>query len=942
MVRFIKPFVILYCILFVSAVYSRSVPPLASIKVWPAAQDSSIEDSLKELKQFIFFQTPRRLSTASSAVVTGAEIARTPVFSYPLALAGRLTGLNVIQGNGQPLNEGWSLTLRNQDPLILIDGIPRSVTEIGMEEIESVTVLKDAVATAMLGVRGSGGALSVITKKGLTGKQQINVNVQTGLQKPLENLISRPLDSYQYALLYNEALKNDGLAVDNYGFSQAALDGYQTGSDPYSYPNVDWKSLVLKNSSVFARYNVNTNGGNKFVRYFVNLEHVRQDGLLKTSDNNNYSTNANARGYFARSNIDLNLTDNLSAGIYIQGRILNTNEPGKSGTANLFSSLTTTPRSAYPVYNENGTYGGIARFQNNILAQNISSGYSQGNTRTVLSDFYLKRTLDEILPGIWVKARASFFSSLRENLNRDKSFAVFERTGTTSTGATKYLQYSSNGAQANSNGISFQNRSDFEELSLGYSHEFSQQGLDAVLLASRDNLINGSNLPYTIQGLAGHASYNLKRKYLLEVSFAYNGANRYPDDGGFKYGFFPAAGLGWNISEEAFMKRLGWVNHLKLYGSYGKTGHDNGAYYTYQQIFSTSPGGIFGSSAGTVTTAEEAYLANPDITWEKAKKLNVGLQGSLFNSRMSFNAEYYSNDYSDLSIVRGTNNGLLGIDYPNENIGKERYNGWEGELTWQEKKQRFGYFISLNASFQDSKLLYNAEAFQKYDWMKRTGRRVGQQFGYVAEGLFQSEAEIAGHATIEGYRPQPGDIKYKDLNDDGIINQYDQTAIGAQKPTVLIGSTIGFTLGNFDFSALLQGKLNRYINLSGNSYWEFQNNGSGQAFDNHLNRWTPSAAATASYPRLTTGTGPRDGSVNNWLTSSFWARSGNYLRLKTVELGYKLPVHVKGSVRSVRIYASGLNLYTISSKVFGDADPEGYTGAYPIQKIFNLGVNVQL
>lgn len=943
MVSYIKSLFLPYCFLTVFAAYGRNVPAPGKPGARTFAPDTSGADSLTVLKQLIYFQTPGKLSTASASSAEGSDFARTPVMSYPLALGGRLPGLNVIQGNGQPLNESWSISLRNQTPLILIDGIPRSVTEIGIEEIESVTVLNDAVATAMLGIRGSGGALSVITKKGISGKQQISVNVQTGFQRSLENLVSRPLGSYQYALLYNEALKNDGLPAETYGFGQTALEGYRSGSDPFKYPDVNWADQVLKNSSMFARYNINTSGGNRFVRYFVNLEHVSQDGILKTSDINKYSTNASAKGYFARSNVDLNLTDHLSAGIYIQGRIINTNEPGNNGTANLFSSVTTTPGNAYPVYNENGTYAGLARFQNNIVGQNISSGYSQGNIRTVLSDFYLKRDLEDFLPGMWIKARASFFSSLRENITRNKTFAVFEQTGVSASGSPTYMQYSSNSLQANTNGINFQNRSDFEELSLGYSKELNRHGIDAVLLANRDNLVNGSNLPYTIQGIAGHTSYNYDQKYLLEISFAYNGANRYPNNGGFRYGFFPAAGLGWIVSRENFMKSVTWLNHLKLYGSYGKTGQDKGAYYTYQQIFSTSPGAIFGSSAGTVTTAEEAFLANPAVTWEKAKKLNIGVEGSLLDNKLSFSTEYYSNRFSDLSIVRGTSNGLLGIDYPNENIGRERYNGWETQIKWQQKKARSGYFISFNASFQDSKLLYNAEAFQKYDWMKHTGQRVDQAFGYIAEGLFQSDAEIAGHATIEGYKPQPGDIKYKDLNNDGLINQYDQTAIGARKPTVLLGSFLGFTWRNLDFTALLQGKMNRYVNLSGNSYWEFQNNGSGQAFENHLNRWTPATAGTASYPRLSTGTGPQDGSVNNWVTSSFWVRQGNYLRLKSVELGYKIPVRFAGGgIKSVRIYTNGLNLYTISSKTFGDADPENYSGSYPIQKIFNLGVNVQL
>lgn len=941
---FIKPFMVLLCCLFI---FAGGAAAQEATVIKPSNQpknDSLIMDSLRNLKQLIYFNTPKKLSTTSSAMVLGKEFSSTPVFAYPLAVAGRLAGLSVSQGNGEPLNEGFSYRLRGQSPLVFIDGIPRSVTEISMEEIESVTVLKDAVALAMLGVRGSGGAISIVTKKGNPGKQQISFTGQWGVQKPLQNLISNPLDAYNYAQLYNEALVNDGLSVVNNGFNEAALNGFQSGSNPYLYPNVDWRDQVLKNSATIARYNLNTSGGNNYVKYFINLEHVNQDGFFKTSDlNSNYSTNAGAKGYFIRSNIDVNLTEKISAGIYIQGRILNKNNPGNAAADNIFTSLLNTPNSAYPVYNANGTYGGSTQFTNNILAQSISSGYSLSNTRTVLTDVYLKHTLDDLTKGLWVKVRASFFSNLNENLVRVKSFAVFEPNGVSGTGSTTYRQFGTNSEQGNNNSISFQNRSDFQEFSIGYNRTINKHGFDAVILANRDNLVNGTNLPYTIQGISGHLAYNYDEKYLAEVSFAQNGANRYPNNGGFRYGFFPAAGLGWNINKEAFLKDLSWLNNLKLYTSYGKSGKNNTAYYTYMQVYNASPTSYFGSSAAAGSTIGESYLANPNITWEKAKIFNAGVDGTLFKNQLSFNVEYYSNEYSDLSIVRGNNTGLLGISYPEENIGKQRYYGVDAQINWSQKYNDFGYFISANASLQNSKLLYSAEANQRYAWMYRTGHPVGQNYGYIAEGLFQNQQEIIGYPTIEGYTPQPGDIKYRDLNGDGVINQFDQTTFGSEKAAVFLGSRIGFSFKGVDFSALFQGVLNQQVYLSGNSYREFQG-GTAQAYETQLGRWTPATAATATYPRLTTSSGPRNGAQNNFVSSSYWLRSGNYIRLKTIELGYTIPAAAtkKIGLKSTRIFLNGLNLYTWSSDTFNGADPENYTGAYPIGKVFNVGVNIQL
>ncbi len=910
-------------------------------------EDSAANNSV----DLIYFRSKKSTTTTSSSVVKGADIARTPVVPFPLAITGRLAGLQVSQGSGQPLNEGFSFNLRGQAPLVLIDGIPRNLTEIGNDEIESITVLKDAVSTAMLGIRGSGGAIVVTTKKGLENSQQINFTSQFGTQRPTKNLITQPLDSYQYATLYNEALGNDGLSVLSNGFSPQTLAGYQDGSDPFKYPNVNWQDEVLRKSSSYSRYNLNTRGGGKFAKYFVNLEHTNQEGIFKTDEINKYNTNASGKNYFMRSNLDMQINDKLSAGIYIQGRILNRNEPGvRFSSNNIFSALTNTPRGAYPIFNADNSYGGSSLYQNNIVAQSISSGYSVFYNRTVLSDFNIKRTLNEILPGLWVKARASFFSNLGENIVRNKTFATFEHVGSNpTTGAAIYRQYGTTSQTSNTNFVDFQNRSDFQELSFGYSTKFKKNhAFNGLLLANRDNLISGtnitSNLPYTIQGISGHGDYNFKEKYMFEFSFGWNGANRNPPDGKFNYGFFPAVGLGWDISKEEFMQKSVWINQLKLYGSYGKTGRDNGDYFTYIQSFNTTRGITLGSTAGGATGRVETGLANPNTTWEKADKLNIGFKSAFLNESLSFSVEYYSNSLYDLKITRGNNSSLLGIDFPTENIGKERYRGVETELFWSKQTKKLGYSIGINASFQNSKSIFSDEPNLKYDYMERTGKRIGQRFGYTAEGLYQSQADIDNSSKIEGYKPQPGDIKYKDLNDDGLINQFDINAIGTTKPLILTGMQLGLNFKGFNLSAFLQGIFNREIYLSGDSYFAFQNSGRGQAFEHHQNRWTSATAATATYPRLSTGAGPNNGNPNNQAVSSFWLSKGNYVRVKYLEFGYTVPGSITNKIKlkNTRLFINALNPLSFNSKTLKDVDPEEFTGAYPIQKVYTLGLTIQL
>lgn len=883
------------------------------------------------------------LTAGSTQAVYNRELQKTPVTAFTSALPGRLAGLITTQLSGQPGADNTIVSLRGQNPLVIIDGIPRDLTVFDLEEIESVTLLKDAVSTAMLGVRSSSGVLLVTTRQGVPAKPRISFTAQSAIQQPLRQ--PKALDSYNYALLYNEALRNDGLPV---AYSDAALQGYQSGSDPIRYPNVNWREQVLKPSSRFDRYTFSASGGNAFSKYFVSLEHINQTGLLRTSDINAYNTNNDFKSYTFRSNVDLQLSPKLSGGVRLFGRILNANDPGVgavttavgtgfalNGTTSILNAILNTPSNAYPVYNANGTYGGSQQFQNNIWAQTIGSGYQQNYQRNLIADFYLKRTLDELTPGLWIRATGSYNSSLSENIIRNKTFAVFQQT-TAADGQPAYQQFGINGDQANANVVNSQNRSDYLELALGYDRTIGAHGFNALLLGNRDNFVTGSDLPYTISGASGRAAYNYKEKYVLEAAFGLNGSNRYPDGGRTKLALFPAVGLAWNISREDFMKSYAWLSYLKLFGSFGQTGNDRPGYFSYIQRYFDGPQAFFGTGAGGNTGITEQPLATQGITYERANKINLGVQGAILDNRLGFTLEYFNNKYVDLLMQRGRNIAILGNTYPNENIGQNRFMGMDLQLSWQQEKQNFSYYVAANAGLQDSKVLFVDEVFRPYPWMVRTGQMVGQRFGYIAEGLFQSADQIKGSATVVGYTPQPGDIKYRDLNGDGIINQFDEAPIGNLKPLLTFGLNLGLRWGAFDASALVQGAANRNIYLQGNSVWAFQNGGFGPAYKEHLDRWTPNNP-DASYPRLSVGE-----NVNNQQNSSYWFRSGDYVRLKNVEVGYTLPQRLasRAKLQAVRVFANGLNLLTVNKEK--QIDPETLNGVYPLQRLFNLGVNLKL
>jgi len=869
------------------------------------------------------------LSTGSSQAIYNKDIQKMPATSILNTLVGRLAGTSTFQFSGQPGSDGISFGLRGQGPLVIIDGIPRQLTIFDLEEIESITVHKDALSNAMLGVRGNGGALVINTRKGSASNAKMSFTAQTAIQQPLK--FPKGLDAYNYAKLYNEARVNDGLTPV---YTDAALQAYATNSDPYNYPNVNWRDATLEPSSRMDRYTFSATGGNNFSKYFISFDHINQTGLLKKNTTTPYNTNNNFKSYTIRSNVDLQLNSKLSGGIYLLGRILNGNDAG-AGTSNILNSILNTPNNAYPVYNPNGSYGGNQQFQNNILAQTIGSGYQQNFKRDMLADFYLKRTLDEIASGMWIKAVGSYYATLSENVVRNKTFAVFQRN-VSATGQESYQQFGVNGDQSNYNYMDYQGRSDYLEVSLGYDKNKGNHGVNAVLLANRQNSVSGSDLPYTITGLAGRMGYNYKQKYILDLAFGLNGSNRYPTGGTTKYGFFPAVGLAWNISKEDFLQSQAWISYLKLYASYGKNGNDNPGYFSYIQRYFDNTGAVFGTGAGGNTGVTEEPLANPNITFEKSNKLNIGLTGALFDNSLGFTVEYYNMQYYDLLIQRGRNTSILGNIYPNENIGKNQYTGIDLQLNWQKSTSIGDFYATANAGFQNSKVIYIDEVTQPYSWLYRTGQRVGQLFGYISEGFYQTTAELQSRATTVGYQPQLGDLKYKDLNNDGVINQLDVAPIGPQSPYITFGSTLGYSRKGFDFSVLVQGVANRVIVANANSMLAFQNGGFGQAFEQHLDRWTPTNP-NASYPRLWLGT-----NTNNQLVSTFWARSGDYVRLKNIELGYTLPSKLCKNIKvqGIRVFANATNLVTFNADKY--LDPEGFSSTYPIQRVFNFGVNLKL
>ncbi|RCH55332.1 SusC/RagA family TonB-linked outer membrane protein [Mucilaginibacter hurinus] len=891
----------------------------------------------------------------SIASIYTNQIVTTPATIFPYALAGRLPGLSATQTSGYrnlnqtdalsatlagfiPTTTGNSesgdnseitLSLRGQTPITVIDGVQREFSSLEFENIESISVLKDALSTILLGQRSSNGILLVTTKKPVAGPPRISFTAQTAMQQPLK--LPKPLPAYQYAYLYNEALQNMGNAPV---YTDADFEAYRNGTDPFGYPDVNWFSTLLRKSSPMRKYNLSVDGGSSKARYVVALGYLNQQGMFKDYEIESYNTNTEFSRYTINTNVDVDLSKKFNVSLQLFGRLQNGNQPGAT-TNTLLSGMYTTPNNAYPIRNANGSFGGSNDFKTNLFSQLTQSGYRIDNTRDVMVNLDLTYKFDDFVKGLWVKAKGNLTTSESSITDRSKVSSVFERVISTS-GDTVYNRYGNPSDQVNSFALVSSSQFWYVQGSAGIDRKFGLNNFSFFVMADQRRATINFDLPGTYTNIAGKASYNYNNKYFAEGALNYSGFDRY--EPGKRFGLFYAAGLGWKISEESFIKdNASWIDLLKLRATYGRTGNANIGYYTYRTSYEDGNDYQFGADDPPATAdgmKEKAQLTTVGATWEKANKLNVGVDFNIFDNKLQFRLDYYRDKYFDLMQPRGTSTSIIGATYPNENIGINLYNGGEFTVTYQNHYNDFNYFITANASIEQSKVIYADEIPRVNDYNRRTGQPVGRGFGYATNGIIQTEEEAASSATFEGYILKPGDLKFVDQNNDGVINDYDQIAVGTGKPRIYYGATLGFSYKGFDFSVLLQGVHNRIIS----PYYGLDAMRQGNIL--LLNRWTPSNPLGATLPRLTIGS-----NVNNTpsfgLNRTFYEQSGNYLRIKNVDLGYNLPYkwisHL--GISGMRVFVNGLNLLTFSKN--SDIDPEVFGNVYPIQRVINTGVNIK-
>ncbi|MDR0574244.1 MAG: TonB-dependent receptor, partial [Tannerella sp.] len=707
------------------------------------------------------------------AQVTTKELQQSPVANVSNALAGRLPGLITIQRTGEPGNDMAEMYIRgvstyagSVSPLVLVDGIERDIRMMDVSEIESLSILKDASATAVYGVRGANGVVLVTTKRGEIGKAEISLTIDGGIQTPTRML--KNVNSYEMAILTNEALMNDGLAPK---FSQEALDAYRYGTNEFLYPNNDWFKESLNDFSLMNQYNLTIRGGVERARYFVATNILNQGGLYKYSDYNpDYNTNISYTKYNFRSNLDLTLSSIISAKLNLAGVIGTRHSPNQDANT-VFERLRISNPDRAPIRNPDGTWATREKGNFNPLANIIDAGYRDSKETSIQATIGFTADLAKLVNGLTANIEYSFdFNNIyNKSYTKGIEFWEFYEDGS-------YQLFSEGSNLGFGDGLDTYNSQYVFEPSLRYTGTFNtvHKVTGLALFNMQERLQRGNSLtrlPYRHMGVVGRVTYSCKDKYLAEINAGYNGSENFAP--GHRFGFFPAFSAGWIPTEEDFFS-VSWINFMKLRASYGKVGNDQvgGDRFLYESLWESAGEALYGTTSprGAGGGAREKRIGNNNLTWETANKVNFGIEGHYFNNKLELTIDVFNEDrnhiLSSINIVPGTFGGPALMD----NVGSVNNKGFEVEGLFRGKAGNdFSYWFGGNYSFARNKITEMPEAPQAYDYLYSTGQRVGQPFGYISLGLFQSGEEVLQSPSQNGLTLQAGDVKYMDINGDGIV-----------------------------------------------------------------------------------------------------------------------------------------------------------------------------
>lgn len=931
------------------------------------------------------------ITGALSSVNTKELLQKAPVASISNVLAGALPGVASVQSTGQPGRDAATIYVRGagslsnaaSKPLILVDGVERDFSQIDPNEIESLSVLKDASSTAVFGVRGANGVVLITTRRGTKGRPTINVSTSLGLQQPIS--LAHQTSSYEYARFWN--MKQDADNVPNKAlyFTPEQIEAYRTGSDPILYPNVDWGNYMFNKVFLQSKNNINISGGSDNVKYFISLGYLYQNGILKQFDTLPYDNNYRYDRYNYRANIDVNLTHTTTMKLGVGGTIGKQREPRtvEGGNPWVYAQIWATPFSGPGIINGHRTLvpKEMVPLGGEIVRDGLSTFYGYGynvlNKTTLNMDLDITQKLDFLTKGLSISVKAAYDNKFDLNKYRSGGGSEIQRVYYQSflDDATKpqtdpdydkthiFVPEGQDGPLNYSEGYG-RDRNWYLEARINYDQSFGLHKVSGLVLynQSRDyyplNPDGGAAsyqyIPRGYVGLVGRATYSYATKYLLDANVGYNGSENFAK-GKTRFGLFPSVSAGWVMSAEKFMEKQHVIDYLKFRASWGKVGSDvgNSTRFMYMPgTWTQSSEYSFGvnNSAGTPSYAY-GTPGNPDVSWETAAKQNYGIDMKFLGGRLSANVDYFIEHREGILITPNSTPSIIATSLPNLNIGKVDNKGYEIVLGWDDTVNDWHYYVNANMSYARNKIIYMDEVPGKYSYMDQTGGPTGRQKGvYKYIRLYQYDdfnEGPNGELVLKPELPQPyvkvypGDAMYADLNGNGVVDGDDKMTTGySNRPEYVFGVNAGFNWKGFDFSMQWSGATHVNKMLEIEYRIPYTNAGTRGLLDYFYERcWTPENQQGASLPRAA-----ETSESWNSESSTLWLRNSSYVRLKSINLGYTFrnkPILKKLGINSLGITFSGYNLLTFSPlKII---DPEAVTtntGDYPLTKLYSFGVNL--
>lgn len=866
------------------------------------------------------------------------------------ALAGKVAGVTFTVSSGRPGADEASIFIRGKAtmsgdsaPLILVDGVERDFGQVDPEDVQSLSVLRDASATAVYGVRGANGVILITTKRGENGAPKINFSYGYTLQQPTR--VPNWLGSYDHAVLRNEALANDAQPA---AFSESDIQHYLLHDSPYSHPDNDYVGDFLRKAAPMQKYNFGVRGGSEKVSYYFALSGLSQEGLYRQFKGM-YSSNADYWRVNLRSNLDFKITKSTKLSLDLNARLdQRTNLNAGIDSDQIFTLMYETPPMYYPYRLPDGSYGSASNGGGNLMAILSDQGYTQLGSNTLEGTVRLVQKLDFLTKGLSARAMYSFNSYFDKGNGLSYTPPQYRYISETEK---ELIVEEKVPSMSNIAGRGHRHRENIEA-GFDYARRFGDHDVTAMALYTQTQFVNNQNLPRTFLGFAGRVTYSYRSRYMAEVNLGYNGSDAF--DKGHRYALFPSFAAGYVVSNEDFIKKnASWITFLKVRASYGMVGNDKIGtnQFVYLQTYDDNGNHFFGKddSYGKVSTLSEGALGNTNVTWEVGHKANAGLDMTFFE-KLGLNVDVFQEIRDKIFITRNTVPQTLGVGSGKENLGKVRNRGFEVEAKYNDKIGKdFKWNIAGMVSYSKNKILFQDEVEPMYEYLRRTGTSLGQFFGQTVLRYYLPDdftTDDSGDRILDpnlpqpSYPVQPGDFMYLDRNEDGKIDSFDEGPIGLSRiPRFVYNFSLGFNTHQFDFNIMFQGAggVNKLMTKS--LYEPVREENRFQ--DIHLKRWTEDRWRNGEeilYPRLSSNT-----NKHNQITNTFYLRKGDYLRLKSVELGYTFSKKQLRAIKinSLRLYVSGNNLLTFSQIKNFDPEMGADTGYfYPQLKMWNAGVNI--